>query len=53
VVIGIGLASVFSRITFGFVIRDAKPYQPSCGRCGYSLEGLESDRCPECGSVVL
>ncbi len=24
--------------------------EPACGQCGYSLHGLESDRCPECGA---
>ena len=25
---------------------------PHCRRCGYSLEGLQTDRCPECGNYL-
>lgn len=52
VVIASALAFVCARVVFGFTDRDAKPYMPRCDRCGYSLEGLEPDRCPECGNVV-
>jgi hypothetical protein len=27
--------------------------QGRCAECGYSLEGLTSDRCPECGAPAL
>ena len=27
-------------------------HQPDCPRCRYSLVGLRSDRCPECGSKL-
>lgn len=52
IVIGSALAFVFARIVFGFADRDARPYHLRCDRCGYSLEGLDPDRCPECGRVV-
>ena len=26
--------------------------QPRCSRCGYSLRGLQSPRCPECGLQI-
>ena len=29
-----------------------KPEPPKCGKCGYSLAGLTSDKCPECGKPV-
>ncbi|MDB5322022.1 MAG: hypothetical protein JWN40_3653 [Phycisphaerales bacterium] len=25
---------------------------PHCRRCGYSLEGIQTDRCPECGNFL-
>lgn len=25
---------------------------PKCGKCGYSLVGLTSDKCPECGQEL-
>ncbi len=33
-----------------FVLRRPKLRRPSCGQCGYAVEGLESMSCPECGS---
>lgn len=30
---------------------DEKLPERKCSKCGYSLEGLEGDRCPECGHV--
>src|SRR5580658_3751743 len=31
---------------------DLKPvaFEPVCRKCGYSLVGLDRDRCPECGT---
>lgn len=25
---------------------------PTCGKCGYSLVGLQAERCPECGTPI-
>jgi len=30
---------------------DGEPDDPVCAACGYSLRGLRTDRCPECGAV--
>ncbi|HWB21070.1 MAG TPA: hypothetical protein VG711_12265 [Phycisphaerales bacterium] len=30
--------------------RRCRAQHPRCGKCGYSLEGLASDKCSECGS---
>lgn len=27
-------------------------YPPTCARCGYSLRGLQSNQCPECGGFL-
>lgn len=47
-VLAIGLILVF------FVVRRAtrQPASSSCPDCGYSLEGLLSEVCPECGGAV-
>ncbi len=29
-----------------------KPGPLECGKCGYSLVGLTSDKCPECGEAL-
>ena len=29
-----------------------EPDPQRCGKCGYSLVGLTSDKCPECGHTV-
>lgn len=30
-------------------VHGSSPAKPKCPRCGYSLQGLEGARCPECG----
>jgi hypothetical protein len=44
---GIGLVVV--AVTLGGRRAPGRVAQPSCGRCGYAVEGLETLRCPECG----
>ncbi len=38
-----------ARCDLSIVVRVEKP---ACANCGYSLEGLRVDRCPECGAGV-
>jgi hypothetical protein len=52
VFIGIVSAMVFggTMLVFWFdARRDSRMNRLACAACGYSLEGLTSDRCPECG----
>ncbi len=43
-------AAVFVGVMIGRRIHGRRVSVPSCGKCGYQVEGLEALRCPECGS---
>lgn len=44
------IAMVAVIVVISAVARRKRVSAPSCGSCGYAVEGLESLRCPECGS---
>ena len=44
--VGLVIGSVAASLT------RSKPGPLECGKCGYSLVGLTSHRCPECGSPL-
>jgi len=47
----LGLAGLFVFVTASLISpRDEKP-EIRCPRCGYSLQGLSSASCPECGGT--
>jgi hypothetical protein len=46
----LGLAAVVT-IALGVLSRKRRG-EGGCGACGYDLAGLQSGRCPECGSVA-
>jgi predicted RNA-binding Zn-ribbon protein involved in translation (DUF1610 family) len=52
-VIGWRVAVLFANTAFEASMRDMLPKGPVCSECGYSLEGLTSDRCPECGEAIF
>lgn len=43
-------AAVFVGVMIGRRIHGRRVSVPSCGKCGYQVEGLQALRCPECGS---
>lgn len=43
-------AAVFIGVMIGRRIHGRRVSVPSCGKCGYQVEGLEALRCPECGN---
>lgn len=55
VLLGIGAAAISSallaeRIRAALAVRFRRPAS-ACDSCGYSLEGLPTARCPECGHL--
>jgi hypothetical protein len=47
----LGLAAVCIRSLWLALATPSKvPTEPSCGRCGYSVTGLTTPECPECGA---
>ena len=47
--------SILVGLLIGFVARSLTENEPGpleCGKCGYSLIGLTSDKCPECGQEL-
>ena len=46
ILLGLAIGSVAASLTRN------KPNPLECGKCGYSLVGLTSDKCPECGCEV-
>ncbi len=46
ILLGLAIALIAASLTRN------KPDPLKCGKCGYSLVGLTSDRCPECGHTV-
>ncbi len=46
ILLGLAIALIAASLTRN------KPDQLRCGNCGYSLVGLTSDKCPECGCEV-
>lgn len=52
-VLGWRIAVLFANTAWEASMRDVLPKGPACTECGYSLEGLVGDRCPECGRAFL
>jgi hypothetical protein len=61
--LGIGALLIFVLIGILLAMRGAElikrgvqssriGYEPSCRACGYNLTGIQSQRCPECGSIL-
>jgi hypothetical protein len=47
----LGISSLIGiAVLFWVALRRPPTRQPSCGHCGYAVEGLEALSCPECGS---
>ena len=46
ILLGLAVGSVAAACT------QNEPGPPKCGKCGYSLVGLTSDKCPECGEPL-
>ncbi len=46
ILLGLAIALIAACLT------QNKPHRLECGKCGYSLVGLTSDKCPECGHTV-
>ena len=51
-VMGWRIAVLFANTAFEASMRDVLPKGPVCSECGYSLEGLVGERCPECGGLL-
>ena len=51
--LALALGTLTSSVAAALFWRHSKrsePAAPRCGRCGYPVVGLSSERCPECGS---
>lgn len=46
------IAAECVRVLCYTLLTPSKPAGPSCGKCGYSVEGLPTTSCPECGSAL-
>jgi hypothetical protein len=60
VVLSLAVAALMASMLFRFGVRldgghegRRTDLQDECRRCGYSLDGLTSDRCPECGEAIF
>lgn len=45
------IAAECVRVLWFTLATPSKPARPSCGKCGYTVEGLPTGSCPECGST--
>jgi hypothetical protein len=50
-VVVVFLVVVLLRVVVAVLVPKRPPSMPRCGSCGYLTEGLNEDRCPECGGT--
>lgn len=48
--VGFAIALGLVAIVLLMIARRYSASEPSCGQCGYAVEGLETLKCPECGA---